>query len=223
MRKLLLPKHIIKDNITLKKVSLNNDFEILEEIYKLYNENTEHLIYWHHNIKSLLFKNNMHLRSYLEINKLTCYAIYYENILTGYFEIGRLFQHNKQKYRSISFWIDKNYIRKGIMYNALIMMEVILREGKVNILTANVDMANKPSINLMEKLNFKNISASFLISENGESIDYYTFEKNITETEEDKKNMALFKKELFGYLESYADCIGEFDKTVKILKKESKK
>jgi RimJ/RimL family protein N-acetyltransferase len=60
--------------------------------------------------------------------------------------------------------------------------EHIFYSQKLNRIITHVDPENIPSINLMKKLEYKWYSASWQVSENGETIShFYTFQKKLIE------------------------------------------
>jgi len=75
MYKTLLPKRISKGDITIQKVSIENDNEIMNELINLFKKNAEHLLYWHHNVKEFLFRNTNDFKKHLEKNRLICYIV----------------------------------------------------------------------------------------------------------------------------------------------------
>jgi hypothetical protein len=119
-----------------------------------------------------------------------CFGIYNAGEITGCIEISRLFtDEDKIKYRTLTYWIDKNNVRKGIMYKCLKILERIFIKQELNVLTTEVDIKNVPSINLMKKLGFKLFSTSFQISENGKTMcHFYTFQKTLVRTDNNEKS-----------------------------------
>jgi len=179
-----LPKKICVNDITLFKVSLKNDNNILNELLELYTKNKKHLLYWHHEWKELLFKNIIGIKKHLTKKKLICYVIYYFDKIIGCLEISKLYTDNEKfKCRDLSYWIDKSSVKKGIMYKCLNLFEKIFIEQKLNALTADIDAENIPSIKLVEKLNFKRFSASFVISADAKTAcHFYTYKKILCNT-----------------------------------------
>ena len=138
-----------------------------------------HLSHWHHGCKELLFKNINDIKDYLNKNRLICYIIYKQNKILGCIEVGRpTITDENLKYRTLSYWIDKDNARKGIMYNCLKLLEKILIEKNNKILYTEVDVENIPSIKLMQKLEFKICSICFKISGKGKTTGkYYVYKK----------------------------------------------
>jgi len=184
VRKNKLPKKICENDIALFKVSLKNDNNIFNELLKLYKKNIEHLLYWHHEHKELLFKNIEDIKKYLIKQKLMCYVIYSFDKMIGYIEITKLYtDYDKLICRDLAYWIDKSCVKKGIMFNCLKLMEKIFIEHKLNALKADIDAENIPSIKLIEKLNYKRCSASFVISADAKTAcHYYTYKKILCNT-----------------------------------------
>ena len=151
----------------------------LNELLTLFIKNKEHLSYWHHEWEELMFKTVDELLIYIKRNRHSCYALYFLKKMVGFIEIGRLTNFDKNtKYRSLSFWLDQDHSRKGIMYNSLLLIEKILFKQNTGILLAEVETDNIPSINLMKKLGYKINSASWRISMDGEtSLHFYTYIK----------------------------------------------
>jgi hypothetical protein len=119
----ILPKRIIGGDILLYKISHKED-NIFKELLVLYKANREHLSHWHHGYKELLFKIINDIKNHLKKNKLMCYIIYKQNKIIGCIEVGRAAKtDDKLKCRTLSYWINKDNARKGIMYNCLSLLE----------------------------------------------------------------------------------------------------
>jgi RimJ/RimL family protein N-acetyltransferase len=174
----ILPKRIIEEDILLYKISHKED-NIFKELFALYKKNRKHLSYWHHGNNELLFKSINDIKKHLKKNKLMCYIIYKQNKIIGCIEVGRAsITDDKLKRRTLSYWINKDNIRKGIMYNCLSLFKNTLLENNTHILFAEVDIDNLPSKKLLEKLEFKCISMCFQISENGKTMcKFYSYRK----------------------------------------------
>jgi RimJ/RimL family protein N-acetyltransferase len=172
-KKKYLPNILKKDNISLVRV-LPKDNKRLSELLDVYKRNKKHLTSWHHNWNKLLFKNIDEYKKYHKEEKMLCYALYFDDKIIGTVEIGRLTNYDKNmKCRKISYWIDKNYTRMGIMYNSLIMLEKALNNENMVLLIAEVETDNEPSINLMKKLNYSLKSISWLVAKNGKTAMHY--------------------------------------------------
>jgi RimJ/RimL family protein N-acetyltransferase len=180
MSKKKLPKQIREGDIVLVKISLKED-NIIGELLTLYKNNREHLSYWHHGWNELIFNNIDELKMHLKKNRLLCYIIYDLDKIIGCIEVGRLFtDEEKMKHRILTYWIDKDNVRKGIIYKSLKKFEKIFINQELNVLITEVDVGNIPSINLMRKLEYQLISISFQISGNEETIcKFYTFRKSL--------------------------------------------
>jgi RimJ/RimL family protein N-acetyltransferase len=174
----ILPKRIIEGDILLYKISQKED-NIFKELLILYKANREHLSHWHHGYKELLFKSINDIKNHLNKNKLMCYVIYKQNEIVGCIEVRRATTtDDKLKCRTISYWINKDNMRKGIMYNCLSLLEKTLLDKNTYILLAEVVVENIPSIKLLEKLEFKRFSVCFQISGNGKTMcKFYTYQK----------------------------------------------
>jgi RimJ/RimL family protein N-acetyltransferase len=166
-----LPNRLIGNTVELKKISLKNDKARLEELLVLFKKNREHLLLWHHGWKELLFDNMKKIKMYIKENKLFWYGIYAAEKIIGCLEISHLLTNDKNlKFRRLSYWIDKDYTRKGIMYNVLSITEKMLSEKRLDFIMVEIDIDNKPSINLVQKLNYKLWSFAWLVSKNGKTM-----------------------------------------------------
>ena len=175
------PKRFYFGDITLKKISSKCDDAIITEIFNLYRNNKKHLFYWHHGLKQLLFRNTSDMVYRIKKCRLICYAIFNLDKMVGCIEFTKVGKDFKNiKYRNLSFWVDKNNVRKGIMYNCLKALENHFALQDINVLNADVNTENMPSINLLKKLGYKNQSASFLLSDDGELLcNTYSFQKSL--------------------------------------------
>jgi len=162
-----------KNKISLVRVSLK-DNKRLSELLDVYKRNKKPLAFWHHNWKELFFKDIDEYKKYYREKKMICYALYFDDKIIGTIELGRLTNtDNKMKCRKISYWIDKNYTRRGIMYNSLAMFEKVLKNENLDLLIAEVESDNAPSINLMKKLKYNVKSISWLVAKNGKTMIHY--------------------------------------------------
>ena len=175
------PKNVIVDDLQLIKITNDNRKLILNELHSVYQNNLDHLRYWHHGCKELKFKNVNEIKNYIRKNRLVVYVICNNKKIIGYLEITRKRKDDKNlKYRDLSYWIDKNHTRKGIMYKCLLFMEKIFLEQGINILQTQIDMKNKPSFNLVKKLGFRQFCMSFLISKDSNTmLQTFSFMKRI--------------------------------------------
>ena len=175
------PKIVTVDELQLIKITNNNRNIILIELLSVYQNNFDHLRYWHHGWKELNFKNVNEIKKYIRKSRLVVYVICKNKKIIGYLEINRMRKDDENtKYRDLSYWIDKNHTRKGIMYKCLLFMEKIFLEQGINILQTQIDMKNEPSINLMKKLGFRHFSASLMISKDSNTmLQTYSFMKRI--------------------------------------------
>lgn len=169
-----MPKKIIGKDIELIRIFPEKDNKRLEDLLIIYNVNREHLSLWHHEWNELLFDSIDAIKEHLKKNRFFCYALYFSGKIIGCIEISHLSTINENmKYRILTYWIDKDNSRKGIMYNTLLLIEKKLFEKKLDFLMTEVDADNEPSIKLMKKLNYKLFSVSWQISENGETMVHF--------------------------------------------------
>jgi RimJ/RimL family protein N-acetyltransferase len=169
-----LPRRLKDGNIELIKISPKNDNVLLAELLGVYTKNRKHLLLWHHGWKELLFENIKDIKNHLKRNRLSCYVLRYFGKIIGSIEIGRLSNDDENlKSRVLAYWIDKAHTWKGIMYNALRMMEKMLFAQKLDFIKTEVDVDNEPSIALMEKLNYKIFAFAFQISKNGKTMRHF--------------------------------------------------
>jgi RimJ/RimL family protein N-acetyltransferase len=176
-----LPNQIMGVNFVLKKIFSNRDKSLLEELLCLYNENRRHLYYWHRNKKELLFTSVEAYINYLKEGHLFCYILQISSKIIGCLEISHLDTYGEAgKYRAITFWIGEKHTRKGIMLNALSILEKIFFEQKINFLMADIDPDNEPSINLIEKLHYYVFYKVGYFLENGEiKTDFIKYRKDL--------------------------------------------
>jgi RimJ/RimL family protein N-acetyltransferase len=168
-----LPTILKKNKISLVRV-FPKDNKRLSELLDLYKRNKKHLVFWHHNWKKLFFENIDEYKKYYIEEKMMCYALYFDDKIIGTVELGRLTNaDNKMKCRKISYWIDKNYTRKGIMYNSLKIFEKVLKNENLDLLIAEVESDNEPSINLMKKLKYSVKSISWAVGKGGKTMLHY--------------------------------------------------
>jgi len=151
--KTLLPNRLQCNSFAIKRISPKKDIKLLEELLMLYSKNKKHLRFWQRGEPELLFNSTEDYLDYLTKSKLFCYVLLISGKIIGCIEIGHLYIDALSfKYRYITFWIDKYYTRKGIMFNALSNMEDTLRSQNIDYLLADVVPKNKPSKKLLEKL-----------------------------------------------------------------------
>jgi RimJ/RimL family protein N-acetyltransferase len=175
-----LPRRIFNENIELIRISLKNDDDKLNELLVLYKGNKDHLMYWHHGWNELLFNNIMEIKNHLNRNHLMCYCLYNSGKMIGCIEISKLSRdEEKLKFRIITYWIDRKYTRKGIMYDALKLLEEFFLSQEVNFIKTEVDVNNKPSIGLMKKLGYKLFCISFQISMSGKTMCHFNSFKKV--------------------------------------------
>jgi RimJ/RimL family protein N-acetyltransferase len=153
--KLCLSNQTLDKNVTIQRLFPHKNVNQLVELLDVYKRNKKHLHYWHREMKELLFKDPIDYEKYLNNGKLFCYALQFCNKIIGCIEIGRLsIDEDSYKERFLAFWIDKNYTRKGIIYNALLKIEEIFSKEKLDYISADVHSENEPSINMLKKLKY---------------------------------------------------------------------
>ena len=165
------PERISIGGITLKKVSANNENDVHKELLHLYKINRNHLFYWHHEIKELLFNSTADIINHIRKYRLICYAVYYCTKISGYIEITKPERdEDDKKCRTLSFWVDKDNVRKGIMYACLKALEKHFIAQGTDVLCADTDADNISSISLLEKSGYKKYMASFLVPSDGKTL-----------------------------------------------------
>jgi len=176
-----LPNRIREGNIKLVKMRRFNEKGILNKLLVLYNSNLDHLYYWHHNIKELMFQSIIQLKWYFNLSCSTCYAVYNDGKIAGFIEVGNIYLGKGcEKYCSLTFLLDKDNSNKGIMRKCLMKLEKIFIDHGIDVLTASVDVENIPSLKLMSKLNFEVKSMdSMLLDDMVNRCFYYKLQKKI--------------------------------------------
>ena len=178
----LLPKKIcINEEIDIIKISMKNDDNKLNNILCVFRDNLEHLEFWTRPSNELLFNTIDDIKRHYK--NTTCYAILYDNKIIGCIDISKVkIDENKLHFRSISYWIDKNYLRKGIMFKCLKSLEELFMDHGLDYLCDYVEEINIPSVKLLEKLGYKAFVIygwpSFIVDEEtGKSWDILLFKK----------------------------------------------
>ena len=179
--KILLPNQMQCDAFTIKRIFPKKDIKLLEELLTLYSRNKKHLRFWHRDEPELLFNSTEDYLNYLTKNKLFCYVLLISGKVIGCIEIGHLYiDAFSFKYRCITFWVDKNYTRKGIMFNALSALENTFRSQNIDYLLADVDPKNKPSKKLLEELHYYVNTQHAYMFDNGKTETFsIEFRKNL--------------------------------------------
>jgi len=181
----MITKHFLEKiyigKIVLKKISVKSDNVELSQLVSLYKKNKKHLFYWHHGFKQLLFNNTVDIINRIKKCRLICYTVYISNKIIGCIEITKIEKDlGKFNCRTLSFWIDKDNVRKGIMFNCLNTLEKYLNTQGTDVLCAEVNIDNTPSINLLEKSGYKKYGASILVSKEGKTLcKTYSYKKTI--------------------------------------------
>src|SRR5215469_16287957 len=108
MSKSRLPNQVKCGNFKIKRLFLEKDTLLLNELLLLYKKNNSHLYFWHKDEPKLQFKNITEYKNYLNSGKLFCYAIVLNERIAGCIELSYLStDYISQKYRFITFWLDK--------------------------------------------------------------------------------------------------------------------
>jgi len=177
IKKHYIPNLIKCNNCIIKRVFPMKDNNLIEELILLYSKNEKHLYFFHKGDSNLIFNNVEDYIHYLYINKKMCYVLILSGKIVGCIEITHLSTDNDYlNYRTLSYWIDKSNIRKGIMFNALSSLENAFRKQALDYFEAYVDLKNEQSVNLLKKLNYTKVTRySTMIPESGEIVDYCTF------------------------------------------------
>jgi len=179
--KTLLPNRLQCNDFTIKRIFPKKDIKLLEELLMLYAENKKHLHFWHREKSEALFNSKEDYLNYLTKSKFFCYVLLISGKIIGCIEIGHLYiDASSFKYRYITFWLDKNYTSKGIMFNALSAMEDIFRSQNIDYLLADVVPNNKPSKKLLEKLFYYIKTRHSYMFDNGKTkVFLIEFRKNL--------------------------------------------
>jgi RimJ/RimL family protein N-acetyltransferase len=162
-----LPKKICAGNMEIQKLSMKNGDARLNELLCVIKSNIEHLFFW---IRPILlsgqeFNSIDDLKRYYK--NIMCYAIFHNGKIIGCIDICKTrSDEEKLSYRQINFWVDKNHARKGIMYKCLNSFEEIFKEHGLDYMMATIEEINIPSVNLVTKMGFDDVSPfSFYVNE----------------------------------------------------------
>jgi RimJ/RimL family protein N-acetyltransferase len=106
-----------------------------------------------------------------------CYVIFHNDKVIGCIDVGKIkMNEEKLSYRQLSYWVDKNHARKGIMYKCLKSFEKIFRDCGLDYIMATIEAINIPSVSLVEKMGFNAVApVTFLVNEK-KGIMWYVFE-----------------------------------------------
>ena len=150
-------KNTLKCNVfTIKKLFPKKDTRLFEELTAVYNKNYDHLYMWHRNNSEFSFNNKDELLNYLFKNKVLCFVLMISGKVIGFIGITNVSKDRDSIYnRHISYWIDKENARKGIMFNAISLLEKTSLFNNTHYLETSVYSENIASIKLLEKLKFK--------------------------------------------------------------------
>jgi RimJ/RimL family protein N-acetyltransferase len=148
-----LPVRIQQGNFIIKRLSPKKDIKLLNELIRLHKKNKTHLHFWHNERPETIFNNLRKYLFYLDNSKYLCYAIIKSDRIVGCIEISHVHNdYDSNKYRYLSFWMDKANTGKGIMFNTLSIIEDTFRSLKLDYFLARVNDKNEPSVKLLEKL-----------------------------------------------------------------------
>jgi Leucine-rich repeat (LRR) protein len=180
-----LPNQFQCNGLSIKKISNKRDTKLLEELIVLYKKNRKHLLFWHRNETGLIFKNTEDYIKYLVKSRLVCYVVRSCKKIIGCIEISHIIVDDDScKYRFITYWIDKNHKRMGIMFDALSIIENIFGIQQLDYIMAAVHSKNEPSIKLLDKLHYTiDYKYSYMSSNSNEISDgpFIRFRKNMLE------------------------------------------
>jgi len=162
-----LPKNISAEDIDIVKISLKNDDEKLNGVLCVFKENLEHLSFWTSPSDELLFNTIDDMKNYYIKSKLTCYAVLHKNEIIGCIDVSKKETDEKKlSFCKLNYWIDKNHVRKGIMFKCLKSLETVFEDHGLDYLCARVEEINIPSVNLLRKLGYiKHTSIGFIVDE----------------------------------------------------------
>ena len=144
----------VSDNIKLKLLTLNNSIEVFELIKK----NKSHLQYYMPRIKEndsiedtkkviKLFLNQL-----IENNGFRAGILYNES-LVGVIGMKYIDWFNLKT--EIMYWIDKNYLRKGITSSCVLrVIDIAFKQYNLNKVVIKTSFTNKASIKIAEKCGF---------------------------------------------------------------------
>lgn len=180
MKRIRLPNRIKTDGFTLQRLLPKRDSALFEQLVEIYNNNIEHLIYWHRNINALLFKTGNDYITYLKQGNLMCYAVIISGKVTGCIEVGYISKdYEKLKYRVLTYWIDKNFTRKHIISKTVNIFENYFNMQNLDYISADICANNIASKTFLEKNNFLELyryNSFFYPFEGG----YASYKKNLS-------------------------------------------
>jgi RimJ/RimL family protein N-acetyltransferase len=161
----------------------NNDK--LNDLLCVFKNNIEHLFYWLRPFFVITFNHIYEIKNYYKKNEDICYAIFYNSKIIGCINIGKLEEdEEKLSYRTISYWIDKNHVRKGIMYNCLKSFEKIFKDNALDYIMASIQEKNIPSVNLVKKMGFEKLYGRvdlYTDEETGDEVNMLPYRKKLSE------------------------------------------
>jgi RimJ/RimL family protein N-acetyltransferase len=161
-----LPKKICVGDIEIQKLSMKNDDDKLNDLLCVLKSNIEHLFFWIRPFSiyyDLEFNNIDDLKKHYK--KFMCYAIFHDDKIIGCIDIGKIrMDEKKLSYRQLNYWVDKDHVRKGIMYKCLKSLEEIFRDHGLDYIMAIIEEINIPSVNLIHKMKFNEVlPVTFLV------------------------------------------------------------
>ena len=155
----------IEEGLDIIKISMQNNDDQLNEFLCVFKENIEHLKFWIGDHREVLFDTIYDIKKHYENG--ICYGIVYNAKIIGCIDIGKKdLDEDNLHYRGISYWIDKNHVRKGIMFKCLKSVEDLFVKEGLDRLYTSVERINTPSVNLLEKWGFnESMPHHFLVNE----------------------------------------------------------
>ena len=149
------PQKISKGNVELVKITPNTCNKQLEGFFSVFRKNINRLHFWHHEQKQLYFNSVRDIKNRIQRRDFPFYVLYFSGEMVGSVEFEPLRIKDGLRYRDFAFWIDEEYVRKGIMRNCLLLIEEFLFDKYLDGLSVKINAENKPAIHLVEKLNYK--------------------------------------------------------------------
>ncbi|GHU76218.1 hypothetical protein FACS189461_3540 [Spirochaetia bacterium] len=151
----ILPEMICIGDIKILRISMDNN-DKLNDLLCVFKNNIEHLVYWRRPFSCIMFNHIYEIKKNYKESGRICYAIFYNGKIIGCINIYKLEEdEEKLTYRTIDYWIDKNHLRKGIMYNCLKSFEKIFKDNALDYIMARIQEKNIPSVNLVKKMGFE--------------------------------------------------------------------
>ncbi|GHU81358.1 hypothetical protein FACS189468_3760 [Spirochaetia bacterium] len=178
-----LPKIICIGDIKILKISMENN-DKLNDLLCVFKRNIEHLVYWRRPFSCIVFNHIYEIKKDYKESGHLCYAIFYNGRIIGCINIGKLrMDEEKLSCRGINYWIDKNHVRKGIMYNCLKSFEKIFKDNALDYIMTTIQEKNIPSVNLVKKMGFEK-----------PGVDEFFIDFLVDEETGDEVNVIVFRK-----------------------------